>query len=81
MNYEVGGDPILVVFNENTGSGVVYAREVDNQVLSFSLEEGTSIIDAETGTLWNGLTGEAIDGSLLGSKLVRIKSTSSFWFG
>jgi hypothetical protein len=81
VNYEVGGEPILVVFNTETGTGVVYKREVDGQVLTFSQVEGTTITDAETGTTWNGLTGEALDGSLAGSTLTRIKSTASFWFG
>jgi hypothetical protein len=81
VNHQVGGDPALVVFNVNTGTAVVFDREVNGQVLTFSQLEGTTIMDEETGTIWNGLTGEAIDGSLLGTTLVRIKSTSSFWFG
>jgi hypothetical protein len=81
VNYEVGGEPVLVVFNAETGSGVVYEREVDGQPLTFSQVEGTTIVDAETGTEWNGLTGEALGGSLAGITLNRVKSTSSFWFG
>jgi hypothetical protein len=81
VNYEVGGEPVLVVFNAETGTGVVYEREVDGQLLTFSRVEGTIIMDAETGTEWNGLTGEALEGQLAGSTLSRVKSTSSFWFG
>ena len=81
VNHEVGGEPILVVFNAETGTGVVYKREADGQVLTFSQVEGTTIMDVETGTVWNGLTGEALEGSLVGNTLTRVKSTSSFWFG
>ena len=81
VNYELGGEPILVVFNAETGTGVVYSREVDGQVLTFSQIEDTTIADAETGTTWNGLTGEALEGSLVGNTLTRVKSTASFWFG
>lgn len=81
VNYEIGAEPVLVVFNPETGTGVVYHREVDGQVLSFSHVDGNTILDDETGTTWNGLTGEALDGPLVGSVLTRVKSTSSFWFG
>ena len=60
VNYEAGGQPILVVFNVDTGTGVVYEREVDGQLLTFSQVEKTTIVDNETGTNWNGLTGEAM---------------------
>lgn len=81
VNHEAGGEPILVVFNPETGTGVVYKREIDGRLLTFSQVEGTTIHDAETDTTWNGLTGEAIEGSLVGETLTRIKSTASFWFG
>jgi hypothetical protein len=81
VNYEVGGEPVLVVFNTETGTGVVYERKVEDQILTFSQVEGTTIVDAETGTTWNGLTGEALSGPFTGNTLSRIKSTSSFWFG
>ena len=81
VNYEVGGEPILVVFNAVTGTGVVYKREIDGQVLTFSQVDGTTITDVETGTQWNGLTGEALEGQLVGNTLTRVKSTASFWFG
>ena len=81
INHEAGGEPILVVFNAETGTGVVYEREVDGRTLTFSQVKGTTVTDAETGTQWNGLTGEALEGPLTGETLTRVKSTSSFWFG
>jgi hypothetical protein len=83
VNDEVGGTPVLVVFNAGTQAGVVYAREVDGQVLTFALSDpgAMHLTDAETGSRWDGMTGLAIEGPLAGKTLNRVRSTSSFWFG
>ena len=81
VNHQVGGVPVLVVFNQETGTGVVFNRDVNGQTLTFAPTEGLRLQDNETGTTWDGLTGEAIEGSLQGQALTRLKSTSSFWFG
>ncbi len=78
---EVGGFPILVVFNDNTGTGIVFNRDVDGQTLTFQVLDGLTLVDEQTNSSWDGLTGEALDGPLSGSTLTRIKSTTSFWFG
>ena len=81
VNDAVSDVPVLVVFNEDTGTGVVFDRRVNGQVLTFQSQENLEMIDEETETRWNGLTGEALDGPLVDERLTRIKSTSSFWFG
>ena len=81
VNDFVGEVPILVVFNAETGTGVVFNREIDGQTLTFQALDGLTLIDEETNTTWDGLTGKAIDGTLNGTVLTRVKSTSSFWFG
>lgn len=81
VNDAVSDVSVLVVFNKDTGTGVVFDRRVNEQVLTFRAQENLELIDEETGTRWNGLTGEALEGPLVGESLVRIKSTSSFWFG
>ena len=81
VNDQVGDQPVLVVFNADTGTGVVFDRQVDDQTLTFSLAEGLTLTDSETGTLWDGLTGLALEGPLAGETLTRLKSTASFWFG
>ena len=83
VNDEVGGVPILVVFNKDTGAGAVFARNIEENTYSFSLsnEETLLITDDQTGTEWDGLTGEAVSGDLFGTTLSRIKFTGSFWFG
>jgi hypothetical protein len=81
VNDKVGVQPVLVVFNAETGTGVVFDRRVNDQILTFSLIDGVTLKDSETGTLWDGLTGQALDGELAGETLTRLKSTASFWFG
>jgi hypothetical protein len=81
VNDQVGGTPVLVVFNEESATGVVYDRRVGDQELTFTQDDDLTLIDDATGTRWDGLTGEALEGTLAGEQLTRLKSTSSFWFG
>jgi len=81
VNDQVGGVPILVIFDEDTGSGVVFERFHEGQEMVFRSEAGLTLVDENTGTKWDGLTGEALEGPLAGQALARLKSTRSFWFG
>jgi hypothetical protein len=77
----IGGTPVLVVFDKNTANSAVFDRTTSEGVLTFEIVEGVTLVDRETGSTWDGLTGEAIEGGLKGETLRRLKSTSSFWFG
>jgi hypothetical protein len=81
VNDQIGDVPLLVVFNADTGTGVVFNRRIDDQVLTFNISDGLTLIDEETNTLWEGMKGQALEGPLAGQELSRLKSTSSFWFG
>jgi hypothetical protein len=81
VNDTVGERPVLVVFDAEHASGVVFSREVDGRVLTFEWEEALRLRDKETGSIWDGLNGRAISGELEGATLARVKSTRSFWFG
>lgn len=81
VNTRVGELDVLVVFNTETGTGVVFDRRVDGEPLTFRQREGLMLEDEMTGSRWNGISGEAIEGPLSGTVLQRVKSTSSFWFG
>jgi hypothetical protein len=77
---------LLVVFDAQSATGVVFDRTVGERVLTFELETPGGISEArltdeETGTLWDAFSGEALEGPLAGAQLERVKSTSSFWFG
>lgn len=77
--------PLVVVYDDGSGTGVVFSRSAGGRDLTFKAGEGaegrTLIVDNETGTVWNGLTGEAVEGALRGSRLERVPTTYAFWFG
>ncbi len=86
VNDRVGGTDVLVVFDARSASGVVFDRRAGERTLLFERAEGGAsgtvapIVDVQTGTLWEGLTGEALRGPLAGQRLVRLPSTHVFWF-
>ncbi len=82
VNDAVGEHQLLVVFNVDPLAWAAYDREVAGQLLTFSPgDEPWILTDDQTGTTWDGFSGEAIAGPLAGTTLRRFKSTSSFWFG
>jgi hypothetical protein len=87
-NDEIVGEPVLVIYRPEASTGFVFSRKVDDQALTFSVEEPDAgdettphLIDAETGSRWSVFNGVATDGPLAGKTLERIPSTTSFWFG
>ncbi len=77
----IADSPVLVVFNAETGDGVVFKRVIDGQTLFFEILNNHTLQDSQTGSMWDVFTGVAIDGPLTGKQLNRLKSTRSFWFG
>ena len=80
VNDQVGGVPILVVYEPQSGASSVFRRRVQDRVLEFERAEGVTLTDVQTGTRWNGLTGEAQDGELEGAQLPSVAGHQSFWF-
>ena len=86
VNDTFQGLPLLVVFEAETATGVVFKRKVEGKILSFkksqhSDKKGFFLVDGETGTIWEALNGKAIHGQLKGRKLEPVPVTPSFWFG
>ena len=90
VNDVIGGVPVLVVFEADSGASAVFGRRVNGQTLTFSAGDGlpapaaqaqVTLTDAETGSSWAGLTGVATSGPLAGEHLSPLKSTRAFWFG
>jgi len=81
VNDVIGGVPVLVVFEADSGASVVFGRRVNGQTLSFSAGEGMTLTDSETQSVWDGLNGIATAGPLAGQRLAPVKSTRAFWFG
>lgn len=82
VNDTVDGAEILVAFDKDSASGLVYDRIINGQTLTFNpSDQPFTVIDNETGSTWDTVSGTATDGELAGQTLNRIKSTTVFWFG
>ena len=86
VNDEFAAVPLLIVFDEETTTGMIFRRKLDGKTLSFKKaqlrsEKGLFLVDNESGSIWQGLTGQAVRGSPKGSRLEAVPITPSFWFG
>jgi len=78
----LGGMPLVVVFDGVSESGAVYRRDPAGRLLTFAPgPNALSMVDAETGSTWEGLSGDAIAGPTKGAQLEQVVITYSFWFG
>ena len=78
----VGGVPLLVVFDGSSQSGAVYRRDPGGKLLTFAPgPTALSMVDRETGSTWDGLSGKATAGADVGVLLEQVPITYSFWFG
>ena len=82
VNDAVGGVPLVVIFDGPSQSGAVYRRDVTGRLLTFTPGPAAlSMIDQETGSSWDGLSGKATAGADAGMELEQVAITYSFWFG
>lgn len=85
VNDSFAGQELLVVFEPESAAAKAYARRIDGELLSFSPVAGRDsevlVRDQESGSLWNGLTGEALGGPRKGVLLSQVPATTAFWFG
>ena len=70
QNIELSNEPILTVFSVQNSQSFAYSRSVDGRVLTFQAATPSSIIDQQTGSLWDISTGAAMQGAQRGSKLL-----------
>ena len=84
INDHFAGEEVVVTFEPTSESGAAFERRLDGRILNFEPAEGRAGValmrDLETGSLWQVLTGQAIDGPLFGQRLERLPSHYSFWF-
>ncbi len=90
VNDHFSGREVLVTYCDSAGSGVVFDRSLNGEILQFAvLEESDGkdstvcrfMKDTKTGSRWQRLTGLAVHGPLKGARLRQLPSTLSFWFG
>jgi hypothetical protein len=78
---ELGGQPLLIVYDELSASVSVYLRSLEDRVLTFLPNSQDGVyIDVETGTLWDFHSGYALEGVLEDSSLSRVSAPMVFWF-
>ena len=83
VNDVLNGVPLLLTFDRDSATGVALSPVVDGVRLSFrEVPDGTKflIVDLETGTVWDPLTGVAQEGPMVGTVLERMASHYEFWF-
>lgn len=76
QNLDLFGDPLLTVFNLQTGQRYVYSRVVDGSVLTFRAIDSQHVIDEQTNSIWSIQNGNAISGSYAG-RILAISSHSA----
>lgn len=84
VNDQAGGVPFIITWCPLSYTGIVYARTVFGRDLHFGisgniLRNCLVMYDKETDSQWSQLTGEAVFGSLTGSRLNRIPAVLTKW--
>ena len=94
LNENLGETPIAIFWKAGTASAVdsntieggrdvgttgVFLAEVKDQTLTFTANQDGTFTDQETGSRWD-ILGEAIDGSLAGTRLTSLPHHDTFWF-
>ena len=81
INDLVGAVPVVVVYDGASQSAAVFRRDPGGRLLSF--EPGAAaleLLDEQTASRWDGLSGASVSGSLEGTSLEQIPVTFAFWF-
>ena len=82
VNDTVGGAPLVVIFDGQSQSGAVYRRDPGGKPLTFVAgASALTMLDEESGSTWDGLSGKATAGADAGMELEQVPITYSFWFG
>lgn len=78
----VGGEHVVAAWNESGRSSVAFLARAFGKELDFSRagEDPARARDATTGSTWNLLRGEAVEGPLKGARLEQIAATDAYWF-
>lgn len=71
-------DNATIAYSRDVGMAALFSREVDGRVLTFRQGDGY-FVDNETGSTWN-IFGEAVAGSLIGTRLQSLYGNTHFWF-
>jgi hypothetical protein len=79
VNDAVDGEPVAVFLAEDGVTVSALRRAAGGRTLTFAAQ-GDALVDAETATRWDPMTGRAIAGPLEGSALDVVPVTSALWY-
>ncbi len=84
VNDTIGGVPVLITYCPLCFSGVVFSREVGGATLTFGntsalYQSDLVMYDHQTGSYWFQVAGEAVVGTLTGSRLKPLPSATMPW--
>jgi hypothetical protein len=77
VNDKFGDRPVLVAHETTNGTSVIFDRTVGKRVLTFEWKEN-KLVDRETGSHWDLITGKATAGPLRGRTLTLMPGIVSF---
>ena len=75
---QAGETTMLFTLDEAGGSAQAFDAFVKEKAHSFEISDAGELVDRETKSTWNRVTGEAVAGTLKGEKLRAIPGTISF---
>lgn len=78
LNESFAGSPVVVFLSADLTTAVAWDRRAAGRTLSFRAEADT-LVDAETGSTWDALTGKALSGRMAGKGLAPVPFTTGFW--
>jgi Protein of unknown function (DUF3179) len=79
VNDTLAALPLVVFLAEDSVTVRVLSRTVEGRLLSFAAE-GERLVDEQTRSVWDPMTGLALSGPLEGRVLEAVVSTSSLWY-
>lgn len=71
VNDVFDGRPIVVMFDRHNSTATAFERKLDGEVLTFRRDRDY-IIDEQSHSVWDSITGEAIDGPRRGQRLAAV---------
>ena len=77
LNDSYANEPIVVAFEENTGTATIFSRRLNDRTLEF-VPHAAGLADKQTESVWDAFTGMAISGPLKGQQLTQQISVPSF---
>jgi hypothetical protein len=78
LNGDLEGRPYVVFLTSDLATALVWSRKVAGRTLTFQAD-GDRMVDAETRSSWDALSGRGLAGPLAGRTLSAVPATTGFW--